>query len=46
LNGGEGAGVHLSSWELFKLIPGEILTLEIRKTWNYRKQLHTVVQLR
>ena len=40
LDGGEDAGVHLSSWELFQLIPGEILTLEIRKTWNYRKQLH------
>lgn len=40
LDGGEDASVHLSSWQLFQLIPGEILTLEIRKTWNYRKQLH------
>jgi hypothetical protein len=34
MDGGEDASVHLSSWELFQLIPGEILTLEIRKTWN------------
>lgn len=40
MDGGEGASVHLSSWELFQLIPGEILTLEISRTWNYRKQLH------
>ena len=40
LDGGEKADVHLSSWELFQLIPGEILTLEIHKTCNYRKQLH------
>lgn len=40
LDGGEDASVHLSSWELLQLIPGEILTLEIRRTWNYRKQLH------
>ena len=40
LDSGEDASVHLSSWELLQLIPGEILTLEIRKEWEYGEQCH------
>lgn len=34
------ASIRLSSYELGQIIPGEILTIAVRKTWEYGAQLH------
>ena len=34
------ASVHLRSWDLFLLVPGETITLDVRKTWHFGKGLH------
>lgn len=37
---GEEAVVHLSSWDLLNVIPGEVISLAIRKSWHYGRRLH------
>ena len=36
----EEAIVHLSSGDLFSLVPCEIISIVVRKTWHYGKKLH------
>lgn len=45
LGSGKDASVRMSTWDLCQIIPGEILTIEVRKRWTYGERLHVSAKL-